>query len=544
MTTQITQTGENLTVDFTSFGIEDYEVFLKCKRLPESKIVFDENTFNYRVETHSRYANLLGIEAGHQTLDTLPLSSFLFEHQREILKLALAAKSYAVWANVGLGKTLIELEFARQVSHITAGGRVLIFTLNEIVDQTIEECEKFYKDSLPLLKLESRDEMRLWAKGEFKPEYKIAITNYEKMNPDKESGQIVSELKNLAGIILDESSRLKAGGGKQKWALIKSSKGIPYKLSCTATPAPNDYIEFASQASFLERMRDEKEIIWSFFVRDKVTNEWTVKRHAREAFFEWMAAWSIYLKLPQSFGWSSDFVLPPEPEIIRHEIPITAEQLEKSRLFNVDMRSQPSLFVQQSQGIVGRSKMSQIAKGFVYLDGKKKLERIESHKPRKVADLICQDVSDGLQVLVWTIFDEETEIIAEKLNESGLQGFEVLTGSTSKTKRQPMLDNFRRGDTPVLISKASLLGYGMNFQMCGSMIFSGWNDSFESFYQAVGRAVRYGQQKSVKIHLPFIRELEFAQLENVFRKQSQFETAILEQEKAYIKAMQNLKLLN
>lgn len=691
MTTQIIQSGETLTVDFTSFGISDYEVFLKCKRLPESRIIVNESDLTYKVETHIRYANLLGIEADLKTLDSLPLSEFLFEHQKEILKLALNAKRFAVWANVGLGKTNIELEFARQVSHITNGGRVLIMTLGEIVGQFIEESEKFYGDSLPLLKLESREEMRLWCKNGYSGketskfwhpvkdgnldalvlyerhyscyEYKdgrkrrgnkivgpgerivllneekdalfvwrkfiddsgqkgvncavfrnesnqlssemikdatelawnkwngerlytyvdaekvesenpgycfikagwkkcgvtksgklifekypprIAVTNYEKMNPD-EKGQIVSEFKFLAGIILDESSRLKAGGGKQKWALIKSSKGIPYKLSCTAMPAPNDYIEFASQASFLERMRDENEIIWTFFARDKQTNEWTVKRHAREAFFEWMAAWSIYLKLPQSFGWSSDYKLPPEPEIIRHEIPITAEQFEQSTLFNIDTRHQPNLFAgTQSQGIVGRSKMSQIAKGFVYIDGKKKLQRIESHKPQKVADLIIQDVSAGLQVLVWTIFDEESEIIADALRDYSNYkiDFEILSGSMPKAKRPAVLENFRKGITPVLISKASLLGYGMNFQMCGSMIFSGWNDSFESFYQAVGRAVRYGQQKSVKIHLPFVRELEYEQLENVFRKQAQFETAILEQEKAYIKAMQNLKLLN
>lgn len=632
MTPQITQNGESLSIRFNSFGADAYPVFLKAKALPESNLSYDYADDSYTIETHARYANLLGVAAQTADIAAPEFPEFLFEHQREILKIALTAKRFAVWANVGLGKTLIELEFARQVSVITGGGRVLIFTLNEIVGQTIEEAEKFYGDSLPLLRIESREQMRLWAKGEFAPEKKIAITNYEKMNPD-ETGQIVSELKNLAGVVLDESSRLKAGGGKQKWALIKSCKGIEYKLSATATPAPNDYIEFASQASFLERMRNENEIIWTFFKRDKLTQEWTVKRHAREAFFEWMAAWSIYLKLPQSFGWSSDFVLPPEPEIFHHEIPITGEQIESSRLFNLNTHSQPSLFVQESQGVVGRSKLSQIAKGFVYLDNKR-VERIESNKPKFVADLIEREVGEGLQVLVWTLFDAETDIIADLLGETsdrredlkrrlnfakseyakterqmfaeipsgkinpkhtattaavaarkteflyflenfgeeikrldaeladleleseiaqlenkqigGLirgEDFEILSGATSKPKRAEILERFRSGKLPVLISKASLLGYGMNFQSCGSMVFSGWNDSFESFYQAVGRAVRYGQQKRVRIHLPFVRELEFEQLENVFRKQSLFEAAILEQEKAYIKAMQKLRIL-
>lgn len=541
MNHQITQSGDNLSIHFASFGAADYELFLKAKRLPESRITLDYETNSYTIETHARYADLLGVAAAADTNQPLSLSPFLFEHQREIVKLALAAKRYAVWANVGLGKTLIELEFAKQVNAIT-GGRVLILTLNEIVNQTIEEAAKFYGPAFKIFRIESREDLRLWCKGELAAFYQIAITNYEKMNPD-ENGQDLPELRNLAGLILDESSRLKAGGGKQKWAIIKSSKGIPYKLSATATPAPNDYIEFASQASFLERMRDENEIIWTFFQRDKNTQEWTVKRHARQAFFEWMCAWSIYLKLPQSFGWSSDFRLPPEPEIIRHEIAATAVQIEKASLFNLNGKHQPTLFMTESQGIVGRSKLSQIAKGFVYLDGKKKIERVDSAKPDYVASLIQTEAMNGLQILVWTIFDEETEIIREKLSDFTQVQFDVLTGETPKTKRPEILDKFRKGEITCLISKASLLGYGMNFQMCGSMIFSGWNDSFESFYQAIGRAVRYGQEKSVRIHLPFIRELEYEQLENVFRKQDQFEAAILEQEKAYIKAMKDTKLI-
>lgn len=616
--------GETLNLTFGSpFGIKEYDLFLKAKRLPESSLSYNYELDEYQIQTHSRYADLLGLEEIKTVSKYSKFPEFFFEHQKAIVQLAVDAKRYAVWANVGLGKTLIELEFARQVVHLT-DGRVLIFTLNEIVPQFIEEKQKFYGDEFKFIRLNSREEMRQWCKGEFKPAVKIAITNYEKMNPD-EQGQEVSELKYLSGIILDESSRLKAGGGKQKWALIKSSKGIPYKLSATATPAPNDYIEFASQASFLERMRDENEIIWTFFQKDKNTQEWTVKRHARSAFFEWMCAWSIYLKTPQAYGWSSDFQLPPEPKIIYHEIDATLEQVEKASLFNLNTKNQPSLFVTQSQGVVGRAKLSQIAKGFVYLDGKQKIHRIDSAKPAFIANLIKKEVSGGLQVLVWTIFDEESEIISEILGEaaerrkdlkrrlelvkqdyhqterqmfselgSGVinpkytatiqanaaqkkefdyilntyseaiirleselehlnksnpdnfaegQDFAVLSGSTSKEKRVEILENFRKGEVPVLISKASLLGYGMNFQMCGSMIFSGWNDSFESFYQAVGRAVRYGQEKSVNVHLPFIRELEYEQLENIFRKRGLFESAIAEQEKSYIKAMQRMKLL-
>jgi hypothetical protein len=360
----ITSHGESLKIEFNQFGPEQYEVFLKAKRLPESSLEYDYERDAYTIETHSRYANLLGVSPDIVgAAGRLPFPEFLFEHQTEIVKLALDAKTYAVWSDCGSGKTLIELEFARQVVHLT-GGRFLIFTLNEIVGQTIDEANRFYGEGFKILRINTREDLKHWCKyGD--GEHRIAITNYEKMNPD-ESGQVVPEMKALAGVALDESSRLKAGGGKQKWALIHSCKGIPYKLSCTATPAPNDVIEFASQASFLERMRSENEIIWTFFTKDKETGEWTVKRHAQSAFFEWMCAWSIYLRDARRYGWSRNVELPPEPVIIKHPIEMTLEQAKAALTYNTNNKGQMSLFATQAQGIVGRSKLSQIAKGFIY----------------------------------------------------------------------------------------------------------------------------------------------------------------------------------
>jgi hypothetical protein len=539
----ITTAGESLQIKFNAFGPEEYDMFLRVKRLPESSLDYDYETDTYTIETPSRYANLLGVDLnGRQQIDPLPFPDFLFEHQSEIVKLALAAKTFAVWSDCGSGKTLIELEFARQVVHLT-GGRFLIFTLNEIVNQTIDEAARFYGSDLKVLRLHTRAEMREWCKSG-DGVHQLAITNYEKMNPD-EAGQVVPELRYLAGVALDESSRLKAGGGKQKWALIHSCKGIPYKLSCTATPAPNDVIEFASQASFLERMRSENEIIWTFFQRDKETKEWTVKKHAQTAFFEWMCAWSIYLRDPRKFGWKSHYKPAPDPKIIKERIDPTPEQLAAAQIYNTDNAGQISLFATQAQGIVGRSKLSQIAKGFVYekVRGKQTVKRIDSLKPSFVADLIVSEAELGHQVLVWTVFDEESEIICDELRSRKFAGFNSLHGSQKDSMRVEILNNFRNGVMPVLISKAKLLGYGMNFQMCGSMIFSGWNDSFEEFYQALRRAVRYGNPKAVRVHLPYIHELEFAQLENVLRKETQFIEMIERQESAYIDAMKRMEIL-
>jgi superfamily II DNA or RNA helicase len=175
--------------------------------------------------------------------------------------------------------------------------------------------------------------------------------------------------------------------------------------------------------------------------------------------------------------------------------------------------------------------------------------RISSNKPAYVAELIRQEAAGGLQVLVWTVFDEESVIIEEAM-QSLPTGPDVenvcyatLHGKLKPEKRAEIIDEFRRGEITVLISKAKLLGYGMNFQNVGSMIFSGWDDSFEQFYQAVRRAVRYGQTLRVRVHLPYIPELELAQLENVLRKETQFIEMIERQESSYIAAMKRMELL-
>lgn len=540
-------TGEKMQVRFDRFDLAAYDLFLRAKQLPESDVRFDDATETYTIEAPARFASILGVERPAGTASALPLSSFLFDDQVAITQMALDAKRFAVWSDCGLGKSLVEFEFARQVIART-GGRVLLITLNEIVNQLVEECQRFYGDTLPITRLQTRDEMKRWCMEG--PPASLAITNYEKMNPPSIQEQNVPEMKYLTGIILDESSRLKTGGGKQKWALIKSCKGIEYKLSCTATPAPNDTMEFASQASFLEKMRSEGEIIWTYFTRDPLTQKWTVKKHAREAFFKFMAGWSIYVRDPKKYGWRNGMAEVPPPIVKVHELEPTAEQRVMLHGFTAGADGQGSLYFENRTNAIQRSKLSQVAKGFIYLKGPnaekvkggRKIKLIPSVKPQFVADLIRSEVAQGLQVLVWTVFDAESDIIADKLSGSGaaLQ-FDLLTGKTKDEDRIAILDRFRRGESQALISRASMLGYGMNFQCCGSMIFSGWNDSFESYYQAVRRAYRFGQTRRVRVHLPVVTELEEDQLDNIFRKERENNAAIEEMEQSYIFATKKIR---
>lgn len=538
----ISQDRDTLRLHFDRYGIDDYRLFLKCKALPDSETIFDPDTETYAIETPVRFAHLLGVAPAVERRPELPLAEFLFDDQRDIVRMALAAKRFAVWSDCGLGKTLIELEFARQVVHAT-GGRVLIVTLNEIVGQIIDEAKRFYRDkrkdahTLDCLRLMTRQEMRGWMKnGAAGGGYGIAITNYEKWNPESLDDQVVNEARYLSGVVLDESSRLKGGGGKQKWALIKSCKGIEYKLSCTATPAPNDIIEFASQASFLEKMRSESDIIWSYFVRDPKSHRWTVKPHARAAFFQWMSNWSIYVRHPKRYGWRLNLPDVPEPEVIVHKIDMTLEQEIVRNAILAGPEGQRSLTAEETAtNAIQRMKLAQVAKGFRYRKGQSgKYDVIPSLKPGYVANLIHTEAGRGRQVLVWTSFDAEATLLAQPLAEH--RDFEVLTGKTSENERARILERFRTGDCRVLITRAAVLGYGINLQCCTSMIFSGWSDSYESYYQAIRRAYRFGQTERVRVHLPVIEELEGDMLDNLFRKQGEHEAAIAEMESNYLAA--------
>jgi len=518
---------DQLTIRFDRFGLTEYGLFLRTKKLPEAVIDYDVEADSYTVTAPARFASLLGVDQPLVTASELPLADHLFDYQKFIVMTALSARRYAIWADCGLGKTAMFLEFARHVIHRTAG-RVLILSPLAIIQQTIEECLRWYGDALHITPITTRDDLVRWCTGIGTG---VGICNYEKLIPG-----VLNEVRHLSGLILDESSILKSGGGKIKWNLIKSARGIEYKLSCTATPAPNDPMEYASQAAFLEKLRTEADILWTFFQRDK-RGVWRVKPHAQTAFFEFMCGWSIYLRRPAVYGWRDNLREVPEPDIRFTEIPISQAQARAASALLTQRTGR--LIASDRLGVTERTKLLQIAKGFMYRG--KSSERIESEKPDWIAQCIREELADGRQVLVWTIFDEESALIVERLDiPSRSYTCEILDGRVKRSDRQPIIERFRHGQTDVLISKASLLGYGMNFQHCTSMIFSGWNDSYEQFYQAIRRAYRYGQTQRLRVHVPYIPDLEGIVLDNLRRKQGQFETDTAIQEQNYLMAMEHI----
>lgn len=512
-----------------------YDLFLKAKRLPEFQCLFDRLTDSYTLTAPARFAHLVGLDAAPRSGAGLPFPDFLFDYQKWAVELALEARRFALWEDCGLGKTVQALEWSRQVHHRT-GGKILILCPKALIHQWHAEAEKFYPNEISLEILRTRESLIAWCSNQI-THHDSRITPFAICNYEKLAQHIIPEIRYVTGIVLDESSILKGGGRTTKWNLIKSCKGVEYKLSCTATPAPNDTIEYASQASWLEKLRNEGEILWTYFYRDQKSSEWRVRPHAREAFYKFMAAWSIYLRRPSAYGFANTWDM-PEPELIEHRLAMTPEQQARYSPLVVQALAGPALFNNDPPklGVRERSKLSQLAKGFLYCDDKS-AERIPSLKPSCVSNLVRQAIAANRQVLVWTVFDQESDILMEHLTG---QPVESIHGKDSDSARERKLDAFCNGQTRAMVSKSQLLGYGRNFQFCTRMVFSGFDDSFEKLYQQIRRAHRYGAKERLQVHIPFIPELEAHMWENLLRKKSQWEADAAIQEQNYAKAMKGI----
>ncbi len=527
---QVQIVGESLRVVFDTWDPESYALFLRTKRLPEHAIHYDEERDAYTVEAPARFARILGVEPAALDGGWLPRPGWLWDYQDHFLRIALEAKRYALWWDTGLGKTPTAWEWCRQIQHRTTGRVLFIAPLN-LIPQHLAEARRFYGSGLGAVVLKTRADLREWCRSGAPG---IAITNLEKFIPGDGEPEILEELTYCAGVCLDESSCLKTGGGVIKWVLIKSCRGIEYKLSLTATPAPNDPIEYASQAAWLEKIRDEGEVIWTYFVRDS-DGEWKVKDHALAAFYRFLSGWSCYVRTPARYGFSDNLKDLPEPERIVHEIRATPEQMAAINAV-ADATGQTSLVTAPKLDMVERDRMNQLSAGFIYekTGAGRQARRVASGKPAAIAGIVRDEVAAGLQVLVWTNYDETAEIILEELE--GLWA-EVLTGKTPKEERPDLVARFLKGDLDVLVTRPRVLGFGFNLQNVGAMVFADLNDSYEQLYQAERRAYRYGQTRSVRIHFPIVRELQGPVWQNLLSKRAQFEGDVARMERLYVEAL-------
>lgn len=389
-------------------------------------------------------------------LDEYPL----FDYQRDIARWACRRGKAAVFADTGLGKTIMQLAYADQVASYT-NGSVLVLAPLAVSDQTIAEGSRF---GIDVQKYESG---AVSSPG-------IFITNYEQLhNVDADLFQ---------GVVLDESSILKGMQGKVRKQVTEMFANTPYRLSCTATPSPNDFMELGTQSEFLGIMT-QVEMLAMFFIHDgSDTSKWRLKGHGKRKFFEWLATWAIFISKPSDLGYSDD----------DHELPELRfhEHIIESGITD-------GLFAPIASGLLERNRAR---------------KDTVDHRVQKASDLANQ-MDD--QVLIWCHLNEESVKLSDAIDGA----IEVTGSDTSEHKASTML-GFASGDVSRIVSKPKIAGFGMNWQNCNQMIFVGLSDSWEQFYQSVRRCWRYGQTEAVDVHI-VSADVEGAVLDNIKRKESQ-----------------------
>jgi len=488
--------------------IESYADLLQVRTLPEYRFVTER-----QVETTVQALAASGFLEEQPAVKSLPMNDGLFDYQAWTVERALDRQRFAIFADTGLGKTFMQLEWARQVATATKG-RVLIVAPLNIVRQTIAEADHFYGSNYPLLDLTDRAALEAWL--DERP-WCIGITNYEKLDHR-------TEPLPLSGVVLDESSILKQSMGVRRTALIAACKGVPWKLCCSATPAPNDRMEYAEHAYFLDQVRSTREFLAMFFVnRD---GEWQVKRHGLRAFHRHLASWSVFMRNPVAYGFEDHDSARPPLTVEYPDVQLTAAQHERARGFE---SGQPSLLGYGVAGITSRIKMAQIANGFLYNSGKIESE-FPSDKPAEVAR-IATEVHPDDRIIVWVSFDAEGDQLQRLI-----PGSVHLSGKTQRAHRDEIVEGFAADepDAPrVLILKPAMFGFGLNLQSCAVQVFSTITDSFERYYQAVRRSWRFGQTRPVTVYIPQTA-LDEPIIRNVLSKQTEFLADAETQEREYV----------
>ena len=467
-----------MNITFDTASIDDYRLFLKLKSCPAYRwdgreaIIPDE------------YAEHFGERVEAASADYDP-PSWLYDYQRDVAATAIRKRKYAVFAECGLGKTLIITEFARHAASVE-GGKILIVSPLMVCQQTSDEHERFYHEPLeivPAAKLQS------WLDDDSPG---MGITNYEAIREGLRRG-------NLRGLILDESSMLKSHYGKWGERLIEIGRGLRWKLCCTGTPAPNDRIEYANHAVFLDHFRTVNEFLATYFVnRGETQNRWEIKPHALGPFYRSMSHWCIFLSNPATYGWRDNCDNIPPIHVHIDSIPLTPEQRKAFRKETGD------LFVRQAGGITTRGKLAQIAKG--KYNGKS----IPTNKPTAIRRLVDEWPTES--TIIWCHYNHEQDSMEAVFPEAA-----SIRGETPLDARQTAINDFKSGRVRILISKPKVLGFGLNLQVATRQVFSGLQDSYEEYHQAVKRSNRIGSTLPLNVHIP-VTELEEPMVANVIRK--------------------------
>ena len=333
--------------------------------------------------------------------------------------------------------TFMQIEWAKQID-----GRVLILAPLAVANQTVCEAAKLGVEVVYLRKDNGKS--------------KLVVANYEMLEHFDPS--------RFRGVVLDESSIIKHFDGKIRQQVIESFARTPYRLACTATPAPNDHMELGNHAEFVGAMT-RTEMLSMFFVHDGgATSQWRIKGHAEKEFWRWVCSWAVMIRKPSDLGYDDgDFILPP----LRIEQLTIESEVTAGLLFVEEARTLQERIGARRDSIEGRV--------------------------RQCGELINGSCEPWL---VWCNLNNESESLTK-----AIRGAVEIRGSESPDAKTEKLIAFVRGDIRVLVTKPSIAGFGLNFQHCRNVAFVGLSDSWEQYYQAVRRCWRFGQKQPVNVFI-------------------------------------------
>lgn len=412
-------------------------------------------TYKEFLESKHKMHVLSGFECGS-------LNKSLFPFQEFIVKRALMAGKYAIFADCGLGKTIMQLEWANHVNKQT-GKPVLILAPLAVSGQTINEGKKFHID---VCKYD----------GGHSP---IQITNYEQLE------NIDTSI--FGGVVLDESSILKNFEGATKKLIIDLFKETPYKLACTATPSPNDPMELGNHSEFLDVM-SRNEMLAMYFVHDGgETAKWRLKGHATKLFYQFIGTWAIMLNKPHDIGFDMKGYALPSLNIIEEQI-------------KTPKRDNGSLF---NDAIISATNFNA------------ELRATKELRLNKVVEIV--NSRPGENFIIWIKQNEEGDVLKKMLPDAV-----EVKGSDSNEWKEKHLLGFAENKFRILISKTKIASFGMNYQNCRNQIFASLDFSFEGLYQAIRRSYRFGQKNEVNIYLITTDTMANVK-QSIDTKQKQFE---------------------
>lgn len=391
----------------------------------------------------------------------VPLRDYsMFPHQRDLTSWALRRGAAAIFADTGLGKSRMQIAWADTVQRET-GRDVLILAPLAVAEQTVEEGGRVGVEIN-----HARDDSDV-RNG-------ITITNYDRLHK--------FDASRFGAVVLDESSIIKHHAAKTLQILLDTFRETPYKLACTATPAPNDWTELGNHAEFLG-VRSRAEMLAEFFVHDGGdTQTWRLKGHARQLFWRWVASWGAMVRSPADLGHDASAYALPSLTVHQHTV-------------ELEHNPEHGLFAMEAQTLMERR------------DARRQslVERVRA----------CAEIVNASNEpwVVWCDLNAEGDALT-----AAIRGAVQISGADDSDVKEKRLHDFAHGKIRVLVSKPSICGFGLNWQHCCHMAFVGVTDSFEAYYQAVRRCWRFGQTKPVDVHV-FASNQEGAVVSNLKRKE-------------------------